>query len=225
MRGKERQLQSLETKKRTNNDRRDILSIKHDLLELVANEEYWPTFRDFVSGRCPRAIFDCVMQESLLTVQAKQLHNELIRSILQNAHFSVVPPPGVVVPTIVYPVQKFSKKCPMRPKGIDMSSLQSFTASDFGLIPGLDHFRRRIEEILKRGANVKVPNRTVGEMKKYVIRFILRLLGDCLDLIGASSLDNQCRVIRLDIVIQVVTNSGKYSGAVSDQVLSGYREI
>jgi hypothetical protein len=218
--------QSLGNRKGTHYGRRDILRMKQDLMRLVSNEDYWPTFRDFVSGRCPRATFDIVMRESLLTVQAKRLHNELIRAILQNAHFSSIPPPGVTVPSIAVPVHKGTKKCPLKSKSIDMSVFQSFTASDFGLLPGSEQLKSRVGAILKRRRiHLNVPSRTVGEVKRHLLRFILLLLSDCLDLLKKPTLKDPYRVIKLDKVMQLMTKSQKYCGTVSDEVLLCYREL
>ena len=72
--------------------RMDTEAIKKQLLEAVANDEYWDCLCAWMSGRLSRKDFDDAMRRCLVTDKAKYLHNELIRSILYNAHFASLPP-------------------------------------------------------------------------------------------------------------------------------------
>jgi hypothetical protein len=72
--------------------RKPLDALKFDLLQRVNNPLYWRTFRDFLSGHCQRDDFDSVMNACLTTNELKHMHNQLIRAILFNAHFSRVLP-------------------------------------------------------------------------------------------------------------------------------------
>lgn len=79
-------------------DRRDCIAIKEKLMKLVNKEEYTETLIAYLRGACSKQFFDEKMSSILTTPAAKIIHNDLIRSILFNAHFTMTPPPNVKTP-------------------------------------------------------------------------------------------------------------------------------
>ena len=79
-------------------DRRDCIAIKNKLMKLVNKEEYTKTLIAYLHGSCSKQFFDEKMSSILTTPAAKLTHNELIRSILFNAHFTMTPPPNLDAP-------------------------------------------------------------------------------------------------------------------------------
>lgn len=78
--------------------RRNTLAIKHRLLEVVADNEYWDILVAYLQGKCSKSEYDIAIRKCIATPEAEYLHNELIRSIIFNAHFAKKPPPNVELP-------------------------------------------------------------------------------------------------------------------------------
>ena len=74
--------------------RKDINDIKSQLEKFVRNTDYWSIVSKFIYGELTKPAFDEAMQMYLPNKTAKKLHNQLIRMILFNAHYSTVPPPN-----------------------------------------------------------------------------------------------------------------------------------
>jgi hypothetical protein len=84
--------------------RRDLPALKARLLELARNPDcYWRHFRAFLGGTVDRAAFTRALQRYLPSEEARQLHNELVRAVLHNAHFSTLPPPAIALPPAALP--------------------------------------------------------------------------------------------------------------------------
>lgn len=73
--------------------RKDVLGVKDKLMRLVKNPLYWDSLSRFIHGQMKKTEYDKVMEAYLDTNEKRALHNEFIRTILYNAHFSVIPPP------------------------------------------------------------------------------------------------------------------------------------
>ncbi|KAK8893401.1 hypothetical protein M9Y10_021821 [Tritrichomonas musculus] len=84
--------------------RRDCISLKKDLLKRVNKDEYSKTLIAYLHGSITKEFFDEKMSTILTTATAKIMHNELIRSILFNAHFTMTPPPNVEIPLPQLPI-------------------------------------------------------------------------------------------------------------------------
>ncbi|OHT16731.1 hypothetical protein TRFO_12991 [Tritrichomonas foetus] len=78
--------------------RRDCAAIKAQLMNHVDEESYMKVLTAFLQGQISKQTFDNRMKSILKSTTAKIIHNELMRSIIYNAHFSMVPPPNVEVP-------------------------------------------------------------------------------------------------------------------------------
>jgi hypothetical protein len=78
--------------------RRDVLHTRA-LLESSLSDfpRYLNVLALFLHGLCGRDDFDAMVQTQLVSDQLCALHNEFLRSILHNAHFSMVRPPNVTI--------------------------------------------------------------------------------------------------------------------------------
>ena len=155
--------------------RKDVLAIKSRLMALVDHPEYWTTLARFIHGECPKAKFEETMELYLKTNEAKVLHNDLIRAIIFNAHFSVVPPPGVDIPA----TERHPSAPPERHSGaprLKDGGFVSLCAADLGRLPSVDHLRRRMAARGLKCDDV-APRLLLHEVKK----FVAILLRRCLD--------------------------------------------
>jgi hypothetical protein len=122
------------------NLRRDSNAIKVRLLALVNDPEYWRVFSTFVYGQCSKEIFDECMERLLRTPEMRILHNELIRAVLYNAHFAMVPPEGVPTPPPPPPTIKPTPP----PRTVTFTT---YSAADLRHIPSLAELTRRVSAL------------------------------------------------------------------------------
>ena len=158
--------------------RKDILGIKSRLLSLVPDPIYWETLSKFVNGECSKVKFDEVIAKQLKTNEMRILHNELIRSILFNAHFSTVPPPGV------FPVQKQEQKADVRPV-VPNRTFATYSASDLGHLHSPDQLSARVAVLLK-GSKMKMEARGLMVLLVEVKRYAATILRRSLELAAAG---------------------------------------
>lgn len=158
--------------------RKDVLTIKSRLLALVDNPEYWTTLARFIHGECPKAKFEETMALYLKTNEAKILHNDLIRAIIFNAHFSVVPPPGVEVPASENPNRAPRERHLGVPRLKDHGFV-SVSAADLGHLPSISQLRQRIAA---RGLNSddRALEVLLTEQRKFVTLVLHRCLSGSL---------------------------------------------
>ena len=181
-------------------ERKDVMVIKKRLLALIDDPEYWKTLSMFVFGECSKQKYDEMIDVYLTTNELRVLHNELIRSILFNAHFSTVPPPGVPMPKKSLP-----EHLNQYPKTIQRSKFKlfnSFCASDLRHIPSLEQLARRVSYL----TSMKVDNAALEllfyELKKYIIV----VLQQCTQVNKNREINNERNVI-LPSQLQYVLSS------------------
>lgn len=153
-------------------NRKDLMPIKMELQKEVPEPswaEYWNTFGNFIYGQCSKTKFDEVMERCLTTNKAKLLHNELIRSILFNAHFSMTPPPGVEIPAHK-PLQKPPEETP---KILDNQNTKffSYTAADLHHLPSIYQLEKRVQVLTTEfslSMSNEAMNTILNELKKYI---------------------------------------------------------
>jgi hypothetical protein len=126
--------------------RKDVLRVKSQLWELVPDDDYWTTLSLFVHGKCTKAHFDETMNLYLTTNRARVLHNEFIRSIIFNAHFSTIPPPGVALaaPPLPDQVANQRNRLPLS----KLPALSNFSAADLHHLPSIEQLARRVGILL-----------------------------------------------------------------------------
>jgi hypothetical protein len=126
--------------------RKDVQGIKSRLQRLVPDDEYWTTLSLFIYGECSKSDFDQTMSLCLTSNRARILHNEFIRSIIFNAHFSLTPPPGVVVPSKPLPERVVAQEH-VRPM-VRSPALCDFSAAELRHLPSAEELARRVALIL-----------------------------------------------------------------------------
>ena len=159
------------------NKRKDILLIKSKLLELVPDPEYWNVLKLFIYGKCSKTHFDNIILNYLKTSETKKLHNDFIRSILFNAHFSNIPPPNYIpkkiknisFDNIIQEKQFFQKPTELQPKN----------CSDIKKIPDFELFFKIIQlKIIK--SNFNFTKDAIINLYNELINFLINLLKNCI---------------------------------------------
>lgn len=78
--------------------RRDVLALRREIDEKVPDKEhYGKILALYLHGMCSKEMFDDMASKQLITDELKLLHNNLLRAIVFNAHFSQLPPPNVTL--------------------------------------------------------------------------------------------------------------------------------
>jgi hypothetical protein len=158
--------------------RRDSNAIKVRLLALVNDPEYWRVFSTFVYGQCSKEIFDECMERLLRTPEMRILHNELIRAVLYNAHFAMVPPEGVPTPPPPPPTIKPTPP----PRTVTFTT---YSAADLRHIPSLAELTRRVSA-LSDAKKMLIDEGATELIHSEVQRYAIRLLQSSLALVGAE---------------------------------------
>ncbi|OHT00632.1 hypothetical protein TRFO_32658 [Tritrichomonas foetus] len=203
--------------------RKDCLTIKKQLLEIVTEPEYWNTLACFLHGQLSKQTFDDRMHAYLKAPKAKLLHNELIRSIIFNAHFSMIPPPNVEVPRPKLPPHVKMVAPTIIPS---FSTFMTYTASDLRHLPSINQLQMRIG-ILLNGRNFEgTESKAVGLVFQELKKFILLLLESSVSLLSFSgSGDPKDMTITTDQILHVLNNNHKLAGIVSTSVITKFSTV
>jgi hypothetical protein len=155
--------------------RRDLLSLKDRLFDLVEDPEYWNCLACFLHGQCSKPQFDEAMRGYLRTNEVKLLHNELIRSIIFNAHFAMRPPTNVTLPPLAPP------PTPKRPSAATSARLErtlvTNTAGDLRHLPSAGQLSERMGVLLgskKLGIDKRAAVLLFAQMKRYALHLLQR---------------------------------------------------
>lgn len=203
--------------------RKDCQSLKDQIFRLIGpeqSEKYWNTLGLFLHGQCSKQEFDQTMNQCLFVTEAKQLHNDLIRSILFNAHFSMIPPPNVTItkspalPQVKLPA--FSSQSPQ-------NSFSSYSASDMRHLPSLSQLSCRVGMLLN-SKNVKVENNAIKTLYIELKKFILFLLENSSDLI-TRNIETQRATITHAQMMYVLNSNQILSRFISPSLVSKYSTL
>ena len=201
--------------------RKDCQALKDQLLGVVKDPtEYWNTLARFLHGQCSKKAFDETMQGCLTTVEAKLLHNELIRSIIYNAHFTMIPPPNVTPPKPECPPHV--RKVP--PAGVQSqnASFMTYTASDMRHLPSLNQLSERIG-ILLNSRKISIESKAAALVFTNVKRYVMLILEGCVELVAVRKPDERTDVkITTDQVMHVLKMHSDLGSIVSPAVMSKY---
>ncbi|OHT16255.1 hypothetical protein TRFO_41903 [Tritrichomonas foetus] len=183
--------------------RKDVLNIKSRLLTLVQNPEYWETLTHFLRGECSKQKYDETIDLYLTTNETRILHNDLIRSILYNAHFAAVPPPGIPMPQRKLPDHINMKT--QRPQKTKVKLFCSYSASDLGHIPSIEQLSSRVGYL----TTLKVDNSALALLFSELKHYIISVLQQCTE-IGQNNCENSEKVIvspsQIEYVLSANTN-------------------
>lgn len=170
-------VKSLEKSTEIYTKRKDVIAIKERLLQLVPAEEYWSILNKFINGECSKVKYDEIIEKILLTNEMRILHNEFIRGIIYNAHFSTLPPPGISPPRSV--------PADIKPKvgnrAQKMKSVETFTAAEMGHIHSVEQLSSRLA-VLLRASRVRVDHKALLYLHKQLKQYVVLLLQKAVDL-------------------------------------------
>jgi hypothetical protein len=155
---------------------------RHDVEQLRARlessvhdfGEYTTVLARFIHGRCLRPEFDEMVQAQLNTPELRALHNEFLRAILHNAHFSIAPPPNV--PRWA-PARVTRPAPPVRRPRRDPIPFASITAIDLRRLPLAPELERRMAALVKLKGELAVDAqaaRAVLKCLQVVVALLLR---------------------------------------------------
>lgn len=199
--------------------RKDACAIKTRLMELVKDTEYWSTFACYLHGQCSKQSFDEVMLKSLATPEAKLLHNELIRSLLYNAHFSMRPPPGIQVPKHKIPKITTVTQAASVPK--TNSKFISYTAADLRHLPSINQLSSRIA-VLISNKNITCDSRASGLIFNELKSYIISILESSIKMISTENdVNKELRITTKQILHHISTNPN-VSSLVSQSIMKKY---
>ncbi|KAK8871010.1 hypothetical protein M9Y10_008923 [Tritrichomonas musculus] len=200
--------------------RKDCLLIKNQLIDNVTEPDYWNTLACFLHGQCSKQIFDEKMHSYLKTPEAKVLHNQLIRSIIYNAHFSMIPPPNVTLPRPAVPTH--IKKTPPVTNSQPKDNFMTYTASDLRHLPSINQLHLRIKILLSSrdfDSDTKATCLIFQELKKFIL-FLLESSVSLLSFRGSG--DPKDMTITTDQVLHVLNNNQRLAGIVSSSVITKF---
>lgn len=201
--------------------RKDCQSLKERLLQIVTEpDEYWNTLARFLHGQCSKKLFDETMQKCLATTEAKLLHNELIRSIIYNAHFTMIPPPNVTPPKPECPPH-VRKAAPTGTQSQN-ASFMTYTASDMRHLPSVNQLSERMG-ILLGPRKIAIESKAAGLVFGHVKRYVMLLLEGCVELSAVKKLDERADVkITTEQVMHVLQMQSDLGSIVSPAVMTKY---
>jgi hypothetical protein len=164
------------------------------------------------------------MSASLKTPADKLLHNNFLRAILCNAHFSIVPPPGISIPRV--PSTPVPFKPPSRHSRLQNSDFQTFAASDLGHLLTFEQLHNRCRILLfDLRTGIKTDPDAVRILSRTLKLFVLRLLMQALKLTPTTEEPVLTRRITVDGVTFVIASVGVFSEIVSQEVFLKFRAV
>lgn len=226
-------------------NRRDCLALKKRLMKYVNQEEYTKTLVAYFHGVISKTVYDEKMKLILNHPFAKILHNQLMRSILFNAHFSMEQPPNISdlfsKSTKNSNEKSFNNEInPLHPqisvqvhniKPI-LSLFNSLTASDLRKIPSQNQFSLRIENIAFEKKLTAVDPQSVEMIYYELKKYLLLLLHFGVNIQRKKQqTDNSHEPILSDItinageILQIVKTNDYFSSIVSMSLLSRYSSL
>lgn len=205
--------------------RKNVGEIRQKLQEIVPEQQYWKTFALFAHGMCSKPQFDHVMNKYLITDEAKYLHNELLRRIIFNAHFSRIPPPDV-------PITRFIKPKPVAPPikpfghdpKVEVFHFKPATAFDLGYIPSVKDLGFRVSQLLEYH-KINADQEAIQQIYYELRRYIIKLLKKSYEMISPSPNYMEPKTITTQNVLYILKSNEIISSIVSFSVISKYSSV
>lgn len=192
--------------------------IRSKLYELVPEDEYWDTFSQFVFGFCTKKRFDEVTSLYLRTNQSKLLHNCLIRAVLFNSHFSLIPPPSIPITRKKKIDHTSTFKSLHRASRYQNLPLQAVNANYVSPKAKLSERVRKILSIASM-KDLTVDEEAVSLISNQVASLILNILRKTINLYLKNPIDRTDTTISLDQLIQTVLTQINASEVLSPNLL------
>ena len=210
----ERDRKLLKQEEKIFSTRKNVEEIKEELEKHVTNREgYWAAFRSFIHGHCTKQTFDSKMHKYLETNEGRVLHNRFIRAIIFNAHFSVEPPPNVVVPPVKFPEEDYEKISYPEDGKTKNHHFRAFSAAEMRHIQSTKQLSDRLYVLLaSSGIRLSVEPRSAELLQINLIRYIALVLKRCLnrsfqakitvnDVIETVKKDELCSIMTSPLVL------------------------
>lgn len=202
--------------------RKDVGEIRQKLQNIVPEQQYWTILASFLHGMCTKSQFDHVMKKYLITDEAKFLHNELLRRIIFNAHFSRIPPPDVSITKYVKPKPLIP---PIKPaiheRETKVYPFKPTTAFDLGYIPSVKDLSFRINQLLEFH-KINADQEAVQQIYFELRRYILKLLKKSYEMISPSSSYMEPKTLSSQNILYILKSNEILSSIVSLSVISKY---
>lgn len=200
------------------NKRKDIIKIRERLQNLVTSPKYWITLATYIHGGCSKEKFDEEMAIYLPNNESKILHNELIRSILFNAHFSTCPPPGYVLHgrSSIHQKPKNKKVLNLNIRSGEMKSFHSFSAVNLRHIPTIIQLSSR----LSQSRNIIIDNDALNLLFLELKQYILSLLQQSVSLSIKNTQNSDSMIIHPTIVLHALKMNPKFSSILTPSTIS-----
>jgi hypothetical protein len=194
------------------------MAIKRKLLEVIGESDYWNTLASFLHGQCSKQAFDEAMHSFLRTPEAKILHNDLIRSIIYNAHFAMSPPDDLPAPRPERPLH-IRRAVAVTPSG---PSFATYTALDLRHLPSINQLSERIT-ILIESRKIRVDSKATGVLFAQLRRFVTRLLENTVVLLSlrGSGEKKETKIMTAQL-IHVLSAHADLASIVSPAILTKY---
>lgn len=159
--------------------RKDTIKIKAQL-SVIVPAEYWTVLARYLHGMISQIDYEQEMKRMLTEDRAKWLHNEMLRAIIHNAHFSRSPPPGIIMQKKADTARtKVSVKEPDE-EGKN-HGFESLFAADYGHLLSLKQLYQRMKLVIN-DATMEIDSKSVGLIFSLVKKFVLILLKKAYDL-------------------------------------------
>lgn len=195
--------------------RKDVLNLKSRLLNHVKNPDYWKILSQFLKGECSKQKYDEAMDIYLQTNEARLLHNDFIRAILFNAHYSPIPPPGIPIPQKKLP-DHIKLNLNKKHYKIKKKMLNSYSSVDLGHIPSIEQLSSRVSQL----TSIKVDNSAISLLFDELNNYILMVLKICTE--SVPEISNQSNVtISANHIINVMSSYNELIFKNRRKMLSG----
>lgn len=192
--------------------RRDVLSLKARLLNKIQCDDYWPTLTKFLRGEISKQEYDSLIQKYLYDNESRSLHNEFIRSLIFNARFSTIPPPGMKIPVSSTP-RAFDVKYDSR--------MQKLLVADIGCMPNLQMMSLRIErKIMEK--KIKMDRKVALNIYFYVFDFLLYVLKKSVQLLKVNDDNNTNPVVKTEQILTIIHSNDKLIDFISNRTFEKF---
>lgn len=203
----------------------DVLQIRKKL-ETMLPPEYFCILSKFLYGSYSKSSYDSAMQHYLQTNEAKNLHNQFLRTILFNAHFAGSAPPNVQVP----PPKKIIKEETTPTKLIGMNkknalsyAFHTYTAADMRHLPSIEQMMKRVDVILKsKKYNINVSDEAAKEIILSLRVYLTKMFSQCLRLRNSRFDLTSRNKLSLELVLFILKNEKINAGLVSPSLMAKY---
>lgn len=202
--------------------RKDINQIKANLQKLVSSQEYWSTLAKFIHGGCSKQNFDEAMATYLPNHKSRKLHNELIRAILFNAHFSAIPPPEYANfdrKQIITKDRKQRQILNASPNIGEMRSYHSLSSADLRHIPTIIQLSSRLSQT----KNIQVDDDALTLLFLELKKYILTILQQSVSLSNKSFMNSNTTIILPATVLHVIKMNPNLSSILTPSTISKFQ--